>query len=411
LDGVDSESRILLAGIYTFRMRILLVNQYFPPDTSATAYLIGELAEDLSTVHEVWVLAGTPSYNPEGSQFRPLGVRVERARSTRFQRASMAGRLLNYATFLTSATLRGVQLPRPDVILAFTDPPVVSLIGLTLAKRYGVPFVHACLDLFPDIAIALRRMDNPIIVRGWRAANQIVRREASRIVAVGRDMKERLEQQGVPEAKLAFIPNWAQRVDISQQDVAAVRSELGWSGRFVIMHAGNLGLAQNLMSIVRAAIRLRHRTDFLWVFLGDGAAKRGLQDAVTGASLPRAEAQPVLAAADLHIISLAQGLRGCAVPSKVYGVMALGLPFIGAVEPRSEVDLILDETGAGLRVDPGDDASLADSVVGLADRWPDLRELGRRGRKVFDERYERHKATARYAQLLESLGPPTGEPN
>ncbi|HEV8421416.1 MAG TPA: glycosyltransferase WbuB, partial [Actinomycetota bacterium] len=118
-------------------MRILFVNQYFPPDATNTAYLLGELCEDLARNHDVWVLAGRPSYSPEASTYRPRGVHVRHAWSTTFGRAGMAGRMLNYGSYLASALLSALRVPRPDVVVALTDPPVIGAIGLMAARRHG----------------------------------------------------------------------------------------------------------------------------------------------------------------------------------------------------------------------------------------------------------------------------------
>jgi len=126
------------------RRRLLLLNQYFPPDASATAHLLGELASDLAERHETWVVAGRPSYNPAAGAQPPEGVRVLRARSTRFDRSTMAGRLANYISFVVGAAVNAIRMPRPDVIVAFTDPPVIGLLGAALAALRRRPFVYVC---------------------------------------------------------------------------------------------------------------------------------------------------------------------------------------------------------------------------------------------------------------------------
>ncbi|MGH2652937.1 MAG: glycosyltransferase family 4 protein [Actinomycetota bacterium] len=393
-------------------MRVLFINQYYPPDVSATGYLLGELTEDLAAQHEVWVVAGRPSYNPEGSTYQPRGVHVRRAWSTSFRRASMMGRLANYSSFVLGSLIRSFSVPRPDVIVAMTDPPVIALVGLLAAERHRSRLVHVCADLFPDIAVALKRMDHPVVVSLWRRLNRLVRPRCDRVVAVGRDMLERLEADGVPREKLAFLPNWANDAVPRLDEIVQTRRALGWDGRYVVMHAGNMGLAQNLEILVGAAEALRHRPEIRIVFVGDGAAKAGLERAAAERRLdnveflpyrPKDQAQAVLAAADLHVVSLARGLWGCAVPSKVYGILGLGLPFVAAVEPRSEVARVVDESGAGVRVEPGNARQMARAIEQFADGIVDGKEAGEKGRREFHRRYERSVATGRYRDLLESV--------
>jgi colanic acid biosynthesis glycosyl transferase WcaI len=397
-------------------MRVLFVNQYYPPDVSATAYLLGELAEDLAAHHEIWVIAGRPSYNPEAGSYQPQSVHLERTWSTRFKRAGMAARLVNYATFVLSSLTRALRVPRPQVVVAMTDPPVIGLIGLLAAWRHRCPFVYICEDIFPDVGVALKRADNPLVVWLWRKLNRLLRRRATRIVAIGRDMQEKLITEGVPEDKIVYLPNWAGEQPNDKALRASVRETMAWDGKFVVMHGGNVGLAQNLEVLIKAAEILRDRSEVRFVVVGDGAARAGLQSEARHLGLenvefipyrPKHEAQALLGAADLHTITLAGGLWGCVVPSKVYGILALGRPFVAAVDTGSEIDRIIEETGAGVRVEPGDATSLAQAIREFADGSRDAQSAGRRGRAEFEAKFARHIVTDRYRELLEALAEST----
>jgi colanic acid biosynthesis glycosyl transferase WcaI len=394
-------------------MRILVVNQYFPPDASGSAYLLGELAEDLGQDHEVCVIAGRPSYNPEAGARQPTGVRVLRIPSTSFSRVGIAGRLANYLTFLACAAVRSCLVRRPDVILTMTDPPVVGLVGVLAAARHQRPFVLICHDVYPDIAVALGRLQSLPAVKLWRVLNRLVRRRARRIVVVGRDMAEKLADQGVDPSRISYVPPWANEQIVDERSIAAARRELGWDGLFAVMHAGNMGLAQNLDVVVEAAERLKARGDIRVVFLGEGAAKARLAEVVRQRGLanveflpyrPRDEAQALMAAADVHVISLAPGLWGCAAPSKTYGILAAGRPFIAAVDARAEPDLIATEFGCGMRVDPGDAEGLARAIVAMLDQ--PLPELGRRARQAFEMHFRRAESTAAIGRVLETAARP-----
>jgi putative colanic acid biosynthesis glycosyltransferase WcaI len=391
-------------------MRILFVNQYFPPDATNTAYLLGELSEDLARDHEVWVLSGRPSYNPEASTYRPTGVHVRHAWSTSFSRAGMAGRLVNYGSYLGSAALSALRVPRPDVVVALTDPPVIGAVGLMAARRHRVPFVQVYMDIYPDVGIALGRVDHPLLVRLWRRLNHSIRSRAARVVAIGRDMVEKLEDEGVEPAKIALLPNWADESGADASEALRARTARGWEDRFVVMHAGNVGLAQNLGLVIAAAERLRDRPDVHIVLLGEGAARGRLEDDASARGLsnvsflphvPRDEAHALIAAADLHLVSLVPGLRGCVVPSKLYGILAAAKPFVAAVEQGSELDRLIEEHRCGARVDPGDDEGLARTILTLREH-PDP-QMGRRGRRAFEASYRRETATSSYRAMLEDV--------
>jgi colanic acid biosynthesis glycosyl transferase WcaI len=393
-------------------VRILFVNQYFPPDAASSAHILGELAEDLAARHEVRVLAGRPSYSAHATDFRPRGVDVVRVRSTAFDRTSFAGRLVNYATFCLGAAVRVCALPRPDLVAVMTDPPVVGLIGLIASRRYRRPLVQISHDLYPDIALALGRVRSPLIERAWQRMNRRVRSSAASIVVVGRDMRDRLVAQSVDPAKIEVIPTWASPQPLDPEARAALRRRMGWQDRFVVMHAGNAGLAQNLDVVLDAGRRLRGTRGVLLVILGDGAAKPrlervaardGLDNVVFLRHRPKAQAQALMEAADVHVVSLVPGLWGCATPSKTYAIMAAARPFIAVVDAGSEPARIVEEFDCGAFVPAGDGAGLAAAVLCLRLRGTALDQAGERARQGFLARYTRERGTAATRAHLERV--------
>lgn len=401
---------------------MLFINNYYPPDAASTAYILGELTEDLARSHEIEVVAGRPSYNAGVETYRPQGVRVTRVPSTAFSRRSLVGRGLNYMTFTFFSFLRACLTRRPDVVVTMTDPPIIGVIGVLTATRFRRPFVQVSHDVFPDIAVALGKLRNPLVVRLWRMLNRTVRARADKLVVVGRDMGEKLAHEGVDPTKLVYIPTWSSRQSLDRAEIERIREHTGWTDAFVVMHAGNMGLPQNLGTLIEAAERLRDHEDILIVFVGDGAVKADLVRTADRQSLSnvvflpyheKEEAQALMAAADVHIVSLVPGLWGCAAPSKTYGIMAAGRPFIAAVDPGSEPARIVEEFGCGLHVPAGDAAAVADAILKIRDA--PLEEMGRRAHAAFLQRYERSAATGATRELLERVagstqGPATSHP-
>ena len=391
-------------------MRILFINQYFPPDAANSAYILGELAEDLARHHQVRVLAGCPSYSAGSTTFRPRGVDVVRARSTTFDRKSMIGRLANYATFSLSASLLACRQPRPDLVVAMTDPPVIGFVGLLAARRYRCPLVQISHDVYPDILVALGRVRSKVLMHVWRQLNAIVRSAAASIIVVGRDMRERLIAESVDPAKIEIIPTWASAQSLDEATRAEARQNMGWVDAFVAMHAGNAGLAQNLGVLLDAAAELRSDPGILIVILGDGAAKAKLQARVARENLknvvflahrPKNEAQILMQAADLHVVSLIPGLWGCATPSKTYGIMAAGRPFIAVVDEGSEPARIVSDFDCGEHVHAGDGHALALAIRRMRDS--DLESAGLRALDGFRQYYTRERATEATRAHLEDV--------
>src|SRR5207302_6099828 len=180
--------------------------------------------------------------------------------------------------------------------------------GALAAARHRCAFVQICHDVHPDIAIALGKAKDGMLTRAWRRVNRYVLRRADRIVVVGRDMIEKLAGEGVPRERIRFIPTWASAQENSPQATAAVRADRGWVDKFVVMHAGNMGLSQNLALYPDVAGVLCDMEDLVFVFLGDGPAKDSLAEEVAArrlrnvefvARLPKPEAQRLMAAADV----------------------------------------------------------------------------------------------------------------
>ena len=400
-------------------MRVLVVNQYFHPDRSATSQLLTELCEDLSEHHDITVVCGRPSYNPSErrevrgflAEDRHGRVRVLRAWSTTYPRTAMAGRLTNYATYLTSSVVGAMKAARPDVVLTMTDPPVVAAAAAAASAARRVPFVYVTQDVFPEVGVVLGKIRNPALVRSLSALNRSLRRRASRVVAIGRDMERCLVALGTDPSKIHVIPNWADGSAIRPlEESSRLRRERGWGNRFVVMHSGNVGLSQDLGSLLAAADLLRDEPEVLFAIVGEGATKAGLQAEASRRRLPNVEFLSYrpkedlgdsLGAADLHIVGLRRGLAGYIVPSKVYGILAAGRPYIAAVESGAEPALIAEEHSCGIRIEPGDPAALSAAIVGL--RQDRGGEMGSNGRRALEERFDRPIAIDAYRGLLESL--------
>jgi len=323
----------------------------------------------------------------------------------------MPGRLTNYGTYLITSLANAIAATRPDVVLAWTDPPLIGLVAAMAAKTRKVPFVLDMQDIFPDVAIQLGRLTNPAIIQmlRWTARRQFS--SAIRVVSLGRDMVRRLETLGVPSKKIRTVSNWADGSLIRPLSRSSpMREAWGFGSSFVVMHSGNIGLSQNLETVVGAAALLRTSTDILFAIVGDGAAKARLMEEATRRGLtnvrflsfqPKESLSESLGAADVHLVSLKRGLEGFIVPSKVYGIMAAGRPFIAAVDSDSEAAQIVDEFACGIRTEPDDPGALAEGILRM--REASREEMGRLGRLAFEQRFDRPIATTSYRELLEEV--------
>jgi glycosyltransferase involved in cell wall biosynthesis len=394
--------------------RLLVFNQYYWPGVEATAYLLSELCRELARDFDVTVVTGKLRGDANEARIVHDGVEIIRVPSTAFFRANIWLRALNYGTYLLGSSFSGLKARRPDVVLCMTDPPVIADIALLVARRFGAPLVVVSQDVFPEVAVELKRLENPVVVSLLRSAIGFYLERADRIVAIGETMRGRLEEKGARPSTMRVIPNWVDTSTlVPQPRVNAWGEEKGFTDRFVVMHSGNVGHAQNLDALVRAAMFLRDLDDVTIAIVGDGARHAAL---VALAKLlevggvvhfwpyqPRELLSQSLSSADVHVVGLARGLSGYVVPSRLYGILSVGRPVIVAADPESETAQLVEQVGCGVVVPPGRPELLAEAIRAAHDGELDLAAMGVRGREYVTANADRSVAVGRYRDLLREL--------
>ena len=395
-------------------MNVLFFNRSYWPDFGATGQLLTELAEDLVKHHgcDVTVITGYPLKGRAGVPAREVrnGVRIVRAAGTTCDPARFVGRATNYVTYFLSACWAGLRAGKPDVVVALTDPPIVGLAALLAAGRYRARFVFLCQDIFPEVAVLLEDFRNDTVNRTLERVNRFLVRRADAIVALGDTMKRRLvEGKGADPERVTVIHNWADCSALvpGPKDNPFARAH-GLRDRFVVMHAGNVGLSQNLDVVLGAAERLVAHDGIRFVFVGDGSRRAALETRARERRLanvtfipyqPREDMPKSYASADLFIVSLKPGLAGYIVPSKVYSILAAGRPYVAAVEDACEVAAITREYQCGMVVAPGDADALAARILEMYRDSPLTAEYGQRAREA-GLAFDRPRQVAAYAALL-----------
>jgi colanic acid biosynthesis glycosyl transferase WcaI len=397
-------------------VHIAFFNRSYYPDQTATGQLLTELCEHLVRDHgcRVTVVTGVPLQPLPGRDVPPRerhhGVDIVRARGTRWSKARLAGRASNYVTYFLSACDAGWRLDAPDVVVALTDPPIVGLAAWIAGVRHRAPLVMAFQDIFPEVAVLMEDFHSPVVNAALQAVNQFLVQRATRSVAIGETMRRRLiDGKGAPADRIAVIPNWADTSAIQpgpRENAFARAHDL--VGRFVVMHSGNLGLSQSLETLVDAAALLRDHADVRLVLQGEGVKKAELEARVGALGLtnviflpfaPQAQLGESLAAADLCVVSLRRGLAGYIVPSKLYGILAAGRPFIAAVEPECEVASLATTNQCGLVTEPGNARALADAILTCRADRDRLATMGANARAIAAS-FDRAAQVARYFEVF-----------
>jgi glycosyltransferase involved in cell wall biosynthesis len=415
-------------------MRIIFLNRYFHPDHSATSQMLSDLAFALARSGvDVHVVASRQRYDNARAALPALEcideVAIHRVPSSRFGRDGLAGRALDYLTFYAFAAWRLWRLARKgDIVVAKTDPPLVSIVAAPIAAARGARFVNWVQDLFPEVAQAAGVIGAPgrLFLPLLRRLRNRALRAAETNVVLGECMAEQLRNQGIPHHKVSVIANW--------QDGALVRPVAhgdnplrrawGLEGEFVVGYSGNLGRVHEFATVLDAMALLQGRTVAVraggsgvrvrFLFIGGGAQQRVLRDEIAARGLrdvalrpyqPRNELSQSLSAADVHLVTLRPEFEGMLVPSKFYGIAAAGRPAIFIGDPNGEMARVIARAGCGGSVRQGDGAGLAEAILKLAGDPAICAEMAAAARRIFDAEYDKPIAVARWQSLLAKIGP------
>lgn len=354
----------------------------------------------------------TQAFLPSDESIR--GVQVHRVRTSRFGRARLWGRMIDYLTFYVGATWQLLRLIRPgDIVVAKTDPPMMSVPASWIVQlRRGV-LVNWVQDLFPEVATSLDvygvRFAAPMLKR---LRNQSLRQGQSNVV-LGEIMAERLRAEGVPSDRITIIENWADGdviQPINKEDNPLIH-EWGLDGKFVIGYSGNMGHVHEFKTIIDVAekVQAMKEKEIVFVFIGDGIARRWLESEVMRRGLTNVQFFPYqsadrlqwsLSIPDVHLVSLRPTLEGLIVPSKFYGIAAAGRPIINIGDPDGEIARILEREQCGWNFCIGEVDALTACILRLAGGGWEVVEAGICARRAFDRRYTRTLALQRWENLL-----------
>jgi glycosyltransferase involved in cell wall biosynthesis len=339
-------------------------------------------------------------------------VWIHRLWTTRFGRGRLFGRSIDYLSFYFSILIALLRLARRgDVIIATTDPPLVSVMVWLAAVAKGAIQVNWMHDVFPEVAQVLGVIPpGPGYRLLLRLRNGSLRNAAIN-VTVGHRMAAHLKTQGVPAERTVVIHNWAdgRTVQPLPRSFNPLRVEWRLQGKFVIGYSGNLGRAHEFKTILDAAQVLRDRPDIAFLFIGAGhqlamieaeAQKRGLTNISIRPFQPTWRLKQSLSVPDVHLVSLQAALEGLVVPSKFYGIAAVGRPTIFVGDPSGEIPAILAEAGCGAIAPIGDADALARLILTLQRSPAQCERWGGNARAVFLQRFDQPVAIARWSKVI-----------
>ena len=344
-------------------MKVLLLNQCFYPDVVSTAQHLTDLAEELSARgHDVTVIASDRGYDDPSLRFPRLelwkNIRIIRIPSLSPGKSSRWQRVLNFASFVIACAWRLLMLPRFDVVVALTSPPLISFLAALFVKLRGGSFCFWVMDMNPDEAIAAGWLkERSLVARlfGWMLGYSV--KHAARIVVLDRFMRDRVLAKGATPEQVVVMPPWSHddAVGFSAEGREAFRREHGLTDRFVVMYSGNHSPCHPLDTLLEAALRLRGRAEIVFCFVGGGseqkkvdhfASRHALNNIMVMPYQPLAKLSGSLSAADLHVVVMGNEFVGIVHPCKIYNIMSVGAPALYIGPQPSHVTDIASRNGS-----------------------------------------------------------------
>jgi colanic acid biosynthesis glycosyl transferase WcaI len=412
-------------------VKILYVSQYFPPEMGAPAARAAELAHHWAQAgHRASVLTGFPNH-PTGvvpqkwrARLRRLihhekidGVEVFRTWLWPLPNRKAHERMRNYASFFLSAALRGLTLPRPDVIIATSPQLLVALAGWWLSFARQIPFVFEVRDLWPEslTAVGLGNEDS-LLHHALAAIARFLYERADRIVVVTPAFREHLiKYWRIPEEKISVVENGVETDLFSPQSPAAdlaLRRELGAESKFLVCYVGTMGMAHGLDTLVDAAGQLQQQdAGVLFLLVGEGAEKeriktlahaRGLANVRFLDQQPREKIPAFISASDVCLVLLKKtDVFKTVIPTKMLEFMSCARPVIVGVDGQARE--IVEAAEAGLTIDPENADALALAIQTLEANRSLGVELGKKGREYIVRNLSRVHTAEKYIEVLDRL--------
>jgi glycosyltransferase involved in cell wall biosynthesis len=401
-------------------MRITLVNQAFHPDVVSSGQHLTDLAVALAERgHDVTVVTSRRAYDDSAKTFPKYelwrGIKIHRVFNTGFGKRAKWRRAADFLTFLISCCGRLILLPKPDVVVALTSPPLVSVIVAAFAKLRGAKFCYWIMDLNPDEAIAAGWLSPDSFAANWlERLSRFSLRRAAKVVVLDKFMQQRILAKEIPANKIVVIPPWSHDSEVKFDFAgrAQFRKTHGLETKFVIMYAGNHSPCHPLDTILSAAKTLAaSEPDIHFAFVGGGSEQRRVKEFAAEYKLPNILCLPyqpleqlagVLSAADLHLVVMGDPFIGLVHPCKAYNLLRVNAAILYMGPRPSHISEILDELNGQLpgAVTPHGDASAA--VKSILELKSAVSQAARKDFVPLDGRFSKETLLPQLVAAIES---------
>lgn len=400
---------------------VLILCRFFKPDKITAANLAYETAADfVKKGLKVRVVCGRTKMDDNDVKLLKKetidGIDVRRLSYWQLPKSSKIGRIMSYLSFFFAIIFNWNLLRKTRCLLVYSDPPIMPIIAALNRKIFKVKFIFVSYDIFPDIPIATGHIkENSLICKAMIQTNNFVDKHVDKIIALSGEMKDYVleTRKYISEEKIDIIPNWANSQDSQlSNNVNEELLKLREKYKMIVLYSGNMGIAQDMDTILQSAEKLVDNPDILFVFTGNGQKSVQIKELVSTKNLKNVQMYDyllgddytdMLKIADVHVISLIEGIAGKAVPSKTYSYMAIGRPLIAILPEYMDIAQDIIQNSLGIAVSSGNIVNVIDYIYYLLDEKDEITSTGQRVLNVFNEKYIRSINTKKYYEIVNEM--------
>ena len=399
---------------------VLILCRFFKPDKITAANLAYETAEDLvKNGLRVKVVCGRTKENnnnekaPKKETINEIEIR--RLNYLQLPKSSKIGRIISYFAFILAIIFNWRLLLQTKCVVVYSDPPIMPFIATLNKKLFKVDFIFVSYDIFPDIPIATKHIsEKSIVCKVMKKNNDFMDKNVNKIVALSNDMKDYIlrSRKYISEDKIVVIPNWSNlnNIEFSKKIQNDAIKELRAQFEIIILYSGNMGIAQDMNTILDVAKYMKNNEDVLFVFAGNGQKVNQIKAEIQTLSNVRfydyligQDYIDMLRIADVHVISLVEGIAGMAVPSKTYSYMSIGRPLIAILPEETDIAQDIKDYKLGCVLNSNDVDKFVNYINYLLKDKNEIVQIGNRVLEVFNNNYTREISTTKYYEVITEI--------
>lgn len=399
---------------------ILFLCQYFFPEYVSSATLPYDTACALvQSGKSVDVICGYPKeYMKDTTAAKRSevvnGIGITRLKYLQLKRSGFLGRIINYFSFTFVVLLRLLKMKKYKVIFVYSNPPVLPLVAILAKMLFKTKVVFIAYDLYPEIAIRTNIISqDSSIARLMSKINAIAYKRFDRVVALSTDMKDFItDNREIDPENIKVICNWHHSIKGTRGSKNDIVDKLVQEDTFIVGYFGNIGIAQDIETILDAARLMKSDSEVVFLLVGHGNKRQQVKDVIAAEGMTNVvmldylhddEYVHAIQNANCLLLSLAYELTGLAVPSKTYSYLSAGRPIIAVMDKLCQISIELESTMSGYHIDNGNQQALYDIIYKLKNS-PELQTMySDNAIDLFESKYENKIATQHYVTVVDEL--------